>query len=113
MAAAVLSPQAPAHIVAAVSTYADGFGRWCASVTFVRTLSESDTRPQFNVAAQLRVIRRAARKALLTELLAREQKTHETEKEARTRLSRSLRLEIAGHNIDSLNRWHGMTFREA
>ena len=71
-----------------ISTFANGAGQWRATVTFEHTLSESDPRPEFNLGAQWATIRRRARQAIVRAITEREQ------------------------NIDSLNRWHGVTLGE-
>lgn len=99
-------------IVESVCTTADGFGRWSATVHFAHTLSETDTRPQFNLDTRIRTIRRAARDAIVRELVLREQKTNESHAAAEQRVRKSLRLEISDQIVDSLNRWRGITYRE-
>ena len=96
-----------------INTFANGAGQWRATVTFEHTLSESDSRPEFNLSAQWANIRRRARKAILRAITEREQKTHETYIEALARCNASLgRLQVIEQNIDSLNRWHGVTLGE-
>lgn len=99
-------------IVESVSTSADGFGRWSATALFTHTLSETDTRPQFNLGTRIPVIRRAARDAIVRELMLREQKVGESPDAVEQRVRKSLRLEISGQIVDSLNRWRGITYRE-
>lgn len=101
-------------VIADVSTEADGFGLWLATVEFTHALSESDPRREFNLQAQLSNIRRAARKAIIDELVAREQKTNESESDARARVSVSLeRLHIIDSDVDAMNRWHSITLSES
>lgn len=54
-----------------VTTHADGFGNWHATVTFPHTLSESDPRPEFNLGAQWSRIRGLARRAIVREVRGR------------------------------------------
>lgn len=94
-------------------TSANGFGLWSAKVVFTHTLSESDPRREFNIQAQLSNIRRAARKAIINELVAREQTTNETEASARARVGKSLgRLEVTASDVDAMNCWHSITLGE-
>ena len=100
-------------VIKEVRTEADGFGLWMATVEFTHALSESDPRREFNLQAQLSNIRRAARKAIIDELVAREQKTNESESAARARVSISLgRLHIIDSDVDAMNRWHSITLSE-
>jgi hypothetical protein len=69
-----------------IATYADGFGRWCAYVTFNPPLSGSDDRTAHNLATQWPV----AREAIVKELVLRERTTRETEAQARERITDSL-----------------------
>lgn len=73
-----------------LATYADGFGRWCAYVTFNPPLSGSDDRTAHNLSTQMPVARDAAREAIINELVLRERTTRETEAQARERLTDSL-----------------------
>ena len=96
-----------------INTFANGAGQWRAAVQFDHTLSESDHRPEFNLGAQWANIRRRARKDILRAITEREQKTHESYAEARGRVNASLgRLQVIEQNIDSMNRWHGVTLGE-
>ena len=96
-----------------ISTFANGAGQWRVTVTFGHTLSESDSRPEFNLGAQWANIRRRARQAIVRAISEREQKTHETYAEALARCNASLgRLQVIEQNIDSMNRWHGVTLGE-
>lgn len=96
-----------------INTFANEAGEWRATVTFEHTLSESDSRPEFNLGAQWATIRRRARQAIVRAITEREQKTHETYTEAQARCRASLgRLQVIEQNIDSLNRWHGVTLGE-
>lgn len=100
-------------VIEEVSTEADGFGLWLATVEFTHALSESDPRREFNLQAQLSNIRRAARKAIIDEIVAREQKMNESESAARARVSISLgRLHIIDSDVDAMNRWHSITLSE-
>lgn len=100
-------------VIEKVITSANGFGLWSAKVVFAHTLSESDPRREFNIQAQLSNIRRAARKAIISELVAREQTVGESDASVRTRVSKSLgRLEITASDLDSMNCWHSITFSE-
>lgn len=100
-------------VIEKVITSANGFGLWSAKVVFTHTLSESDPRREFNIQAQLSNIRRAARKAIISELVAREQTVGESDASVRTRVSKSLgRLEITASDLDSMNCWHSITFSE-
>lgn len=73
-----------------IATYADGFGRWCAYVTFHPPLSGSDERAAHNLATQMPAARDAARRAITDELVIRERTTRETEDQARARITDSL-----------------------
>jgi hypothetical protein len=73
-----------------IATYADGYGRWCAYVTFHPPLSGSDDRAAHSLATQLPGARDAAREAIVDELVVRERTTRETEEQARTRITDSL-----------------------
>lgn len=96
-----------------ITAYADAYGRWAAEVSFPHTLSESDPRPEFNINHQLPGIRRQARTAIVRELTEREQKTTESWQEAAARVRASLpNLKVLTQNIDSMNRWHGITLGE-
>ncbi len=96
-----------------INTFANGAGQWRATVTFEHTLSESDSRPEFNLSAQWANIRRRARQAIVRAITEREQKTHETYTEALARCRASLgRLQVIEQHIDSLNRWRGVTLGE-
>lgn len=96
-----------------VNTYANSQGHWRAEVRFNNTKSYSDTRPGFNLHSAISYARRLARKAIVEEITAREQRTYETYEQARVRVSHSLpRLHVIRQNIDSLNRWHGITLGE-
>ena len=96
-----------------ISTFANGAGQWRAKVTFDFPLSESDPRSEFNLGVQWANIRRRARKDILRAITEREQKTHETYAEALARCNASLgRLQVIEQNIDSMNRWHGVTLGE-
>lgn len=100
-------------VIQEVTTEADGFGAWRATVSFTHALSESDPRREFNLQAQMPNIRRAARKAIIDEITVREQKTNESESAARSRVSQSLgRLHIIGSQVDAMNRWHSIAFSE-
>lgn len=92
----------------------DGYGVHVVLVVFAHTLSENDPRPEFNLGYQWASIRRRARKAVIDFLTEREQSTSETVNEARERIRSSLgRLDVHHQRLDSMNRWHGVTFREA
>jgi hypothetical protein len=80
----------PATNELTINTYANGFGRWCAYVTFNPPLSGSDDRPAHNLATQWPVARDAAREAIVKELVLRERKTRETEAQAQDRITDSL-----------------------
>lgn len=96
-----------------ISTFANEAGEWRATVTFEHTLSESDSRPEFSLNAQWTNIRRRARRAIVRAITEREQKTHETYAEALARCNASLgRLQVIRQDIDSLNRWRGVTLGE-
>ena len=73
-----------------IATYADGYGRWCAYVTFHPPLSGSDERAAHNLATQMPAARDAARVAIINELVVRERTTQETEDQARARITDSL-----------------------
>lgn len=73
-----------------IATYADGYGRWCAYVTFHPPLSGADDRAAHSLATQMPGARDAAREAIINELVLRERTTRETEEQARTRISDSL-----------------------
>ncbi|MCB5280464.1 hypothetical protein [Arthrobacter sp. ES1] len=73
-----------------IRTYANGFGRWCAYVTFNPPLSGTDDRAAHNMATQMPVARDAAREAIINELVLRERTTRETEDQARARITDSL-----------------------
>jgi len=73
-----------------IATYADGYGRWCAYVTFHPPLSGSDERAAHSLATQMPAARDAAREAIINELVVRERTTHETEAQARERITDSL-----------------------
>lgn len=73
-----------------ITTYADGFGRWCAYVVFNPPLSGSDDRTAHNLATQWPAAREAAREAITKELVLRERTTRETEDQARERITDSL-----------------------
>lgn len=96
-----------------VNTYADYKGFWRAEIRFNNTKSYSDSRSGFNLYSAISYARRLARKAIIDEITAREQRTHESYEQARARVSDSLpRLHVIRQNIDSLNRWHGITLGE-
>ena len=96
-----------------ISTFANGAGQWRATVTFEHTLSESDPRSEFNLGVRWANIRRRARRAIVRAITEREQKTHESYAEARGRVNASLgRLQVIEQNIDSMNRWRGVTLGE-
>lgn len=96
-----------------VHTYADPMGLWRAEIRFNNTKSYSDTRPGFNLYSAISYARKLARKAIIDEITEREQRTYETYEQARARVSNSLpRLHVIRQNIDSLNRWHGITLGE-
>ena len=96
-----------------ISTFANGAGQWRVTVTFEHTLSESDSRPEFNLGAQWANIRRRARQAIVRAITEREQKTHETYAEVLARCNASFgRLQVIEQHIDSLSRWHGVTLGE-
>ncbi len=103
---------ATASVIETVTTRADGRGVWHADIIFTHTLSESDPRPAFNVNAQLAALKRAALNAIVEELAVREQIIYESFAAAKRRIRSSTRIEIEAQNIDSLNRWHGISFRE-
>lgn len=96
-----------------IKTFANGLGQWRAAVTFPHSLSETDYRRGYNLQRQLPNFRRKARLAIIDEITSREQKTTESFDEARARVKASLgNLRIVAQNIDSMNRWHGVTFGE-
>lgn len=74
----------------AIKTYADGFGRWCAYVIFNPPLSGTDDRPAHSLSTQWPAVRDAAREAIVKELVLRERTSHETEAQARDRITESL-----------------------
>lgn len=74
----------------AIATYADGFGRWCAYITFNPPLSGADDRAAHNLSTQMPVARDAARGAIINELVLRERTVRETEDQARERIADSL-----------------------
>jgi hypothetical protein len=78
-----------------VSTWADGFGRWHARVTF----PEPGYGPQY-LDASIARIRAKARRAIIREVLARESVDYRC------------RVEVVEHDQDSLNRMHSITYAE-
>ncbi|WP_155838696.1 hypothetical protein [Arthrobacter castelli] len=101
-------------MISTINTFADGFGRWRALVIFTHSLSESDLRPEFNLGHRWPRLRARARAMILNDLVDREQKTGESRPDAELRVGQSLpRLVVIAREIDSLNRWHGVTFGEA
>ncbi|MET3172883.1 UNVERIFIED_ORG: hypothetical protein ABIB52_000711 [Arthrobacter sp. UYCu721] len=96
-----------------ISTYANGFGRWCADVSFNPPLSESDDRPEHNLVGQWPAVCMAAREAIIDQLVPREQKTTETEAQVRARLTEALpNLQLLTKNNDGLNLTHSVTLGE-
>lgn len=97
----------------AIRTYADGFGQWRAEVTLDPPLSDTEERPEANLAAQWPAVTQAAREAIIEELVQRHQLNHETEAQARSRLTEYLHnvklLETTG---DELGRVCAVTFGE-
>lgn len=99
--------------ITCITTFADGFGRWRARVDFGHTLSENDPREDFNLDRQWKHIRSRARDAVVAQIVQREQKTHETLAQATHRVRWALpHLVVIDQNIDSLNRWNGVTIGE-
>lgn len=98
----------------AVKTFTNGFGEWRAHVEFSHTLSENDSRPEFNLGVQWPRIRRAARNAIVAEVAAREQTTGETIEDAARRVRVTLpRLAVIDQGIyASLNTWFSVTLGE-
>lgn len=90
MSTATATAAKPATNELTIQTYANGFGRWCAYVTFNPPLSGSDDRPAHNLSTQMPVAREAAREAIIKELVLRERTTRETEAQARERITDSL-----------------------
>ena len=97
-----------------IETFTNGFGDWRARVHFSHTLSESDTRPEFNLNAQWARIRRAARAAIVHEVAEREQKTWETLAMAERRIRETLgKLDVIDQHIHAGgNTWDGVTIGE-
>jgi hypothetical protein len=96
-----------------IKTYANGFGRWCAYVTFNPPLSGSDDRPAHNLATQWPVAREAAREAIVEELVLRERTTRETEAQARGRITDSLpALQLLAKEKDGLGLIRSVTLGE-
>jgi hypothetical protein len=97
----------------AIRTYANGFGRWCAYVTFNPPLSGFDDRPAHNLATQWTVARDAAREAIIEELVLRERTTSETEAQARDRITDSLpALHLIAKEKDGMGRTLSVTLGE-
>lgn len=84
-----------------VTTYADGFGTWHAKVLFEHTLSESDSRPEFNLDCKWSSIRRAARSAINAELQARENNPA------------PVRIDVHKQLMYGDNTWYGVEFVES
>lgn len=96
-----------------VETFTNGFGEWRAVVNFSHTLSESDTRPEFNLDVQWPRIRRAARNAIVAEIAVREQRSRETFSEACARVRATLpRLNVIKQHVYGTGAWHGVTLGE-
>lgn len=113
-AAKTVTTSSEDSIVESCQPFANGFGKWRAKITFTHSLSENDPRESFNVKSYWSRLRRRARRDIITELLSREQKTNETELEARGRISKSLgTLIVIEQNISAQNLWYGVTFGEA
>lgn len=85
----------------AIRTYADGFGQWRAAVTLDPPLPDTGERPEATLAAQWPAVTEAARKAIVEELVQRHQLNHETEAQARVRLTEYL------HNVRLLDTVRG------
>lgn len=100
-------------VIESVTTFADGFGRWRARIDFVHTLSESDPRTEFNLNHHWKALRTRARRAIITELVEREQKSGESRLNAEHRIRTSLpNLVVVEQYLDSMNCWHGITLGE-
>src|SRR5699024_6859544 len=100
-------------VIDSISTSADGYGRWRAKVEFSRTLSESDPREEFSLHHHWPTVRLRARKAIVDELVQREQKTGECRGAAQRPLTHGLpNLVVISQDIDSMNCWHGVTLGE-
>lgn len=96
-----------------IKTYANGFGRWCAYVTFNPPLSGSDDRPAHNLSTQMPVAREAAREVIIKELVLRERTTRETEAQARERITDSLpELRLIAKEKDGQGLIKSFTFGE-
>ena len=84
-----------------VTTHADGFGNWHATVTFPHSMSESDPRPAFNLGHNWGYLRRIARAAIVREVQSRQSTPVHIK-----------RLEVTGSKMDAQNCWHSVTFGE-
>lgn len=93
-------------VFSAITTYADGFGRWRARIELSHTLSGNDPRPKFSLDHQWPRIRAAARTAII-------QKTGETRRDTERRVRATLpRLVVLAQDIDAMHHWCGVTFGE-
>lgn len=97
-----------------VNTYADGYGRWRAELTFPHPLSRRDTHPSKSLTHNWAGLRRKARTAIIEELVAREWKTNETPAHARWRIRQYLpNLTMIEHvTLDDKNLWIRVVFGE-
>src|SRR5690625_695926 len=96
-----------------VTTYTNSLGLWRARVDFSERLAENSVNPDYDVLRKMPYIRRLARKAILRELVEREQKTNETEAQAEQRLREYLKLEVIGVGLTPFNTWTHIILGEA
>lgn len=103
---------APAATELAITTYANGFGRWFAYVVVSPPLSDSGLSSDAPT-AQWQRVREAAREAVITELVLRERKTTETEAQARARMDEALpALQLIATENDGEGSTSSATFGE-
>lgn len=96
-----------------VTTYTNSLGLWRAHIDFSERLSENSVNPDYNVLRKMPYIRQLARKAIIRELVEREQKTNETEEQAEQRIREYLKLEVIEVGLTQFNTWRHIVLGEA
>ena len=91
----------------------NAFGNYVVALSFAHTLSESDPRPEYSLQHRWAGLRRRARRALMAQMAQDLRTTSETPQQALARVRASLPpLVVVSQDIDSNNRWHGVSFAE-